>query len=149
LARTSSGGTGEQARARASACSNPQVPTANPAREAQAQVVRIEQGKLHQLDAAIRALQNTAIAHGVRATSSEYAGLSPIEAVRVFIRDEGNTGWTTNELADALLKRGVHTTSTNFVTSLYATLYTAMNKYEHFTRKNAKWYITKNGLEAA
>ena len=83
-------------------------------------------------------LQNTAIAHGMKATSSEFAGMLPIAAVRVDIRDEGNTGYETLELADALLKRGVHTLSTNFVTSLYATLYTAMKKYKHFTRKGNK-----------
>ena len=94
-------------------------------------------------------MQNTAIAHGVKATSAEFAGLSPIEAVRVYIRDEGNTGWTTPELAEELLKRGVHTESNDFVTSLYATLYTSMKKYKHFTRKGGKWFITKEGLSVA
>lgn len=106
------------------------------ARDRQTERVRQEQDRLSQIDKALKALQGQILvtSHPI----GDYAGLGITEAAKRWLLEVGAER-TTNEIAEAILARGLITKSKNFIPAVYATL----RNSKEFVRKADKWDLKK------
>lgn len=79
------------------------------------------QMKLGQIEQAIKQLQNTILVVDHLPRRQDYAGMGIVEAARKWLGEVGRSA-STEEIAKALLERGVTTKSKRFVPTVYATL---------------------------
>lgn len=86
---------------------------------------------IEQMEATIAVISPSSVPH-----STEYAGLSIAEAARRFLTERG-TPATTREIAEALLAKGLTTTSKNFS----MTVYTILRETAGFERKTPYWQL--------
>ena len=71
-------------------------------------------------------------------TSFEFASLGVTEAIRKVMSEAPEKRWTTRDLTDALMDRGIRTRSKNLTASVYATL---TNNKKEFTRVDGAWVL--------
>lgn len=114
-------------------------------REQQEKVVAYEQGKLMQIDNAIRSLQASHFDVDNETARRDLAGKGIIESALILLAEQD--GQDTSELAKQMKLRGTHSKSLNLSAAVFATLNHATTKggakTPKFIRKDDRWYLAK------